>query len=557
MRNRAFLIVALLGLLTLALAPGYAAAAGLNLSEMLSSSVAVTAAAASPIAQATPLSMSFGVVNVNTTSAAQQLTIKNIGLANLLLSAISSSDPAFTTTYPGGIVTLVPNASAIYNVTFHPLDGATHNGTLTVVSNAANGSVPVSVSGQGNRAPTLNPIGNKTVDAFTTLAFTVTGTDADDTFDDQLTFTMGSGLPPGPTFTPGGEFSWTPTEADGSPPPGTTYNVQFCVLDGGTPALSDCETISITVVVTNHPPVANAGGSYTGTVNVPIQFNGSATDPDASQTLTATWTFGDGGTATGFTPTHPYGVAGNYLATLDVCDDGVPQQCDGDVAPVAILSLIPVQVILKNNSSSIHATGSTGGGGNLQVGIEESTRPLTGIDISSIRLTYMGASISLAADTKGSGIGDMDKDGVPDLDVYFRNISNLFTTSGTATIVVTGIFTIPGGGIPFRGEKVVSVKVGGGHGAAAISSSAYPNPFNPETVINYTTRTSGPLTMKIYSIEGRLVRTLKDGEYTEAGTYEVRWNGIDNSGRHVPSGVYFVKTSVLGENSVFKLAVTK
>ena len=97
------------------------------------------------------------------------------------------------------------------------------------------------------------------------------------------------------------------------------------------------------------------------------------------------------------------------------------------------------------------------------------------------------------------------------------------------------------------------LKAGGG----AVEASAYPNPFNPETSIAYATRVSGPVTMKIYSIDGRLVRTLKDGEYTTAGSHEVRWNGIDNAGRHAPSGIYFVRTSVHNDTSIFKLAITK
>jgi flagellar hook assembly protein FlgD len=49
--------------------------------------------------------------------------------------------------------------------------------------------------------------------------------------------------------------------------------------------------------------------------------------------------------------------------------------------------------------------------------------------------------------------------------------------------------------------------------------------------------------MKIYSVDGRLIRTLKQGEQTEPGTHEVTWNGTDDGGRHMSSGVYFVKTS--------------
>jgi len=65
------------------------------------------------------------------------------------------------------------------------------------------------------------------------------------------------------------------------------------------------------------------------------------------------------------------------------------------------------------------------------------------------------------------------------------------------------------------------------------------------------------VTMNVYNVSGRLVRTLKQDEYTDAGTHEVSWNGLDNVGRRVPSGVYFVKTSVGGDTSVFKLSVMK
>jgi hypothetical protein len=75
-------------------------------------------------------------------------------------------------------------------------------------------------------------------------------------------------------------------------------------------------------------------------------------------------------------------------------------------------------------------------------------------------------------------------------------------------------------------------------------SSNYPNPFNPETKIQYTVGSRQihplPVTLKIYNILGQLVRTLVD-EPKEAGTYEVRWDGRDENGNEVASGVYFYK----------------
>lgn len=73
-------------------------------------------------------------------------------------------------------------------------------------------------------------------------------------------------------------------------------------------------------------------------------------------------------------------------------------------------------------------------------------------------------------------------------------------------------------------------------------SQNYPNPFNPETKIKYRvgsrqTRLT-PTTLKIYNILGQLVKTLVD-EAQEPGSYEVIWDGKDEEGNEVASGIYF------------------
>ncbi len=70
--------------------------------------------------------------------------------------------------------------------------------------------------------------------------------------------------------------------------------------------------------------------------------------------------------------------------------------------------------------------------------------------------------------------------------------------------------------------------------------TAFPNPFNPRTVIAWRVAAPGPLQVAIYDLRGRRVRTLLDGAVaTAAGT--VTWDGCDRTGRRSASGVYLVR----------------
>lgn len=66
----------------------------------------------------------------------------------------------------------------------------------------------------------------------------------------------------------------------------------------------------------------------------------------------------------------------------------------------------------------------------------------------------------------------------------------------------------------------------------------YPNPFNPSTSIEYSAPSTGTATLEIFNVTGQKVRTLFSGEL-QAGVYRMLWEGKDENGANMPSGIYF------------------
>jgi len=85
---------------------------------------------------------------------------------------------------------------------------------------------------------------------------------------------------------------------------------------------------------------------------------------------------------------------------------------------------------------------------------------------------------------------------------------------------------------------------------------AAPNPFNPRTSLKYETTRPGRVRVRVYDIRGRSVRTLVDGE-RDAGIWEVVWDGEDDSGRRVASGVYHVLMVTAEGEAVQKVTLVK
>ena len=128
--------------------------------------------------------------------------------------------------------------------------------------------------------------------------------DADPTDSDNIT-EINSNTQPG----------WTPGNVN------STYNRGNCNATGNVEAPPTSIPGGLDPVAGNQPPIADANGPYSGTVNIPLTLDGSASsDPDGT-IVGYSWDFGDGNTGTGATPTHTYLADGTFTVTLTVTDD--------------------------------------------------------------------------------------------------------------------------------------------------------------------------------------------------------------------------------------------
>ena len=84
----------------------------------------------------------------------------------------------------------------------------------------------------------------------------------------------------------------------------------------------------------------------------------------------------------------------------------------------------------------------------------------------------------------------------------------------------------------------ITIAYAGATPAAFALRQNYPNPFNPVTTIVFDLPRPGAVTLRIYDLNGRLIRTLVDGELP-AATHQRQWDGTNDQGRPVPSGMYY------------------
>jgi hypothetical protein len=113
-------------------------------------------------------------------------------------------------------------------------------------------------------------------------------------------------------------------------------------------------------------------------------------------------------------------------------------------------------------------------------------------------------------------------------------------------------------GYPYLREMPVSVEEDLTAVIEPVKLYNYPNPFNPETTIKYSLQEDvESMELRIYNIRGQLVRTLIEGAPHQKGEYQVIWDGKNDSGRPVTSGVYFYRMTTPDFDQFNKMLLLK
>ncbi|MBI5193734.1 MAG: tandem-95 repeat protein, partial [Nitrospirae bacterium] len=229
---------------------------------------------------------------------------------------VSGSDP------DGDVITYsatgIP-AGATFNTTTRVFDwtptysqSGSYNVTFTISDGSLSASEVVTVTvNNADRAPVLNPIGNKSTTETVLLQFTVTASDPDG----DVTILSATGVPAWAGFnTTTGVFSGTPGYTDSG-----SYTVTFTAGDG---TLSTSETITITVTNVNRSPVLNTIGAKSVNENVNLNFTISGSDPDGDPLTYSATGLPTGATfnTSTFNWTPTYSQSGSYNVTFTVSD---------------------------------------------------------------------------------------------------------------------------------------------------------------------------------------------------------------------------------------------
>ena len=210
----------------------------------------------------------------------------------------------------------------------------------------------------------------------------------------------------------------------------------------------------------------------------------------------------------------------------EVCEDGKDNNCSGTVDEGCAEALALDLMSFEGSASETEVVLEWVTGTELdRLGFNIHRSDREEDDFSRINTSVIYATGDA---TIGGSYVYTDEDAVPGVTHYYRLES--IAIDGSSTLHDPVAVTIPG--------------------TIAYALAAYPNPFNPETVVRYDLPEAGSVSLMLYNLMGQTVRVLVSG-HQGTGSHRVVWDGRDSEGQAVVSGVYLCRM-VVGEYSVVR-----
>lgn len=158
-------------------------------------------------------------------------------------------------------------------------------------------------------------------------------------------------------------------------------------------------------------------------------------------------------------------------------------------------------------------------------------------DMTAIPATWNRYSISITIDA--GLVGQL-------LQIGFSNLCSNYVSSG--------IFY---DNIVVHNAVSTAVEVAGSGATRRPAALVSPNPLNPAGVLSFRTPSAGPVTVTMFDLSGRLVRTLLERQFLPEGSHRVAIDGRDQAGERLSSGVYFYRVETAEGNARGKFSILK
>jgi len=484
--------------------------------------------------------LDFGTIGRNT-SKIDSVFVTNVGNAALVVDSIRSSDGSFGITPPNA--TVPAGNSQKFTVTYHPTTIGAKSGVLRFFSNSSTQPDTIWVKGDVLLAPVFSV--SKTS---LNYGLVLTGQSKKDSVvvknPGTATLTISS------VVSTNSDFAVTPTSGDIAMDDSLKFYVTF------TPSIAGAQgaKIAFNHNATTKDTIFASGNSLTlGSVkDARLAANGTEVLFEAIVTRAkGNYTYLQD-TSAGMnvyqssSAWHDSVASGGIRAGDKIRVDGRTSEYNslkeisaGDLVSFTILSrnnTVPTPALLT--LSQIAANGEK---------YESELVKVVSVTVSAgSATTYVAAttySITDPSDNTGAvslripNAGDSDVDGTTIIPlITFTGVVGQFSSSNAAAGYQL---------MAVNASDVTDNSLSAGDAKSGIPETYqlhnnYPNPFNPSTTILYDLPYQSRVTLKVYSILGQEVRTLLDGD-ENAGFRSIQWNGRDNNGMQVSSGVYFFR----------------